>query len=74
MIPRRWYGKDVATAKADEEGLTMIELPEAIVIARQITETLGGKRIASAVANASPHKFAWYTGNRQSTTSVLPER
>ena len=41
----------------------MIELPEAVVIARQITETLGGKRIAHAVANASPHKFAWYTGD-----------
>jgi formamidopyrimidine-DNA glycosylase len=41
----------------------MIELPEAVVIARQITETLGGKRIARAVANASPHKFAWYTGD-----------
>lgn len=36
----------------------MIELPEAVVIANQIAETMGGKRIASAVANASPHKFA----------------
>jgi formamidopyrimidine-DNA glycosylase len=41
----------------------MIELPEAVVIARQIEETLGGKRVASAVANGSPHKFAWYTGD-----------
>ncbi|MBM3190307.1 MAG: endonuclease VIII [Chloroflexi bacterium] len=41
----------------------MIELPEATVIAQQITETLTGKRIAHAVANASPHKFAWYTGD-----------
>lgn len=41
----------------------MIEHPEAVVIARQITETLGGKRIARAVANASPHKFAWYSGD-----------
>lgn len=41
----------------------MIEIPEAVVIARQMTETLGGKRVASAVANASPHKFAWYTGD-----------
>jgi formamidopyrimidine-DNA glycosylase len=41
----------------------MIELPEATVIARQISQTLGGKRIASAVANASPHKFAWYSGD-----------
>lgn len=41
----------------------MIELPEAVVISRQIAETLGGKRIVRAVANASPHKFAWYTGD-----------
>jgi len=41
----------------------MMELPEAAVIARQITETLTGKRIAHAVANASPHKFAWYSGD-----------
>jgi formamidopyrimidine-DNA glycosylase len=41
----------------------MIELPEAVVIAQQIEDTLGGKRIARAVANASPHKFAWYTGD-----------
>jgi formamidopyrimidine-DNA glycosylase len=41
----------------------MIELPEAVVVARQISETLCGKRIAQAVANASPHKFAWYTGD-----------
>jgi formamidopyrimidine-DNA glycosylase len=41
----------------------MIELPEAVVIARQMTETLSGRRITSAMANASPHKFAWYTGD-----------
>lgn len=41
----------------------MIELPEATVIARQIGETLGGKRIVFAAANTSPHKFAWYSGD-----------
>ena len=41
----------------------MIELLEAVVIARQIAETLGGKQITRAVANASPHQFAWYTGD-----------
>ncbi len=41
----------------------MLELPEAIVIAEQMNRALKGKRIASAVANQSPHKFAWYTGN-----------
>lgn len=41
----------------------MIELPEAYVLSEQITRTLSGKVIASAVANQSPHKFAWYTGD-----------
>ena len=41
----------------------MIEIPEAVVIARQIKETVAGKQIAQAVANASPHKFAWYFGD-----------
>lgn len=41
----------------------MIELPEATVIARQISATLTGKQILHAVANTSPHKFAWYSGD-----------
>jgi formamidopyrimidine-DNA glycosylase len=41
----------------------MLELPEAVVIAEQITQTLKGKRIECAVANQSPHAFAWYTGD-----------
>jgi formamidopyrimidine-DNA glycosylase len=52
----------------------MIELPEAVVIANQITQTLAGKRIAQAVANASPHKFAWYTGNPDEYNSRLAGR
>lgn len=38
----------------------MLEIPEALTIARQVNETLRGKRIVSVVANASPHKFAWF--------------
>ena len=41
----------------------MIELPEAAAIARQITETLAGKYVASAAAGTTPHRFAWYTGD-----------
>lgn len=41
----------------------MIELPEAAVLAGQINQTLVGKRILQAIANQSPHKFAWYTGD-----------
>ncbi len=41
----------------------MIELPEAVVLAEQISATAFGKRIVRAVASASHHKFAWYTGD-----------
>jgi formamidopyrimidine-DNA glycosylase len=41
----------------------MIELPEAVVIAGQINQTLAGKQIKSVIANQSPHKFAWFTGD-----------
>ena len=41
----------------------MIELPEANVLSRQVKNTLLGKRIVHVQANASPHKFAWYTGD-----------
>lgn len=40
----------------------MIELPEGLVLAKQLEETISGKKIRSVVAGASPHKFAWYYG------------
>ena len=41
----------------------MIELPEGIVLAKQLDETLRGKKIVQVTANASPHKFAWFQGD-----------
>jgi len=41
----------------------MIELPETYVLADQINETLVGKTVIRVVANAFPHKFAWYSGD-----------
>lgn len=38
----------------------MIELPEVVTLARQITEELEDARIASCERGASPHKFVWY--------------
>jgi formamidopyrimidine-DNA glycosylase len=52
----------------------MIELPEAIVMAEQINATLGGKKIARAVANQSPHKFAWYSGDPALYNQLLAEK
>lgn len=41
----------------------MIELPETYVLAEQINRTLVGKTVMNATANASPHKFAWFSGD-----------
>lgn len=49
----------------------MIELPEAAVLAEQINATLSGKQIAHAVANQSPHKFAWYSGDPANYDNLL---
>jgi len=49
----------------------MLELPEAATLARQINQTLAGKTIASARANASPHKFAFYQGDPEAYPDKL---
>jgi len=49
----------------------MIELPETYVLAEQIEQTLVGKTIKSAVANAHPHSFAWYEGNPEAYNAML---
>jgi formamidopyrimidine-DNA glycosylase len=41
----------------------MLEVPESSTIAKQLGETVRGKAIRRAVANASPHKFAFYQGD-----------
>lgn len=41
----------------------MLEITEAIVIARQVSETLRGKRIEKVITNHSPHQFAWFYHN-----------
>jgi formamidopyrimidine-DNA glycosylase len=52
----------------------MIEIPEAATLARQLNETVKGKEIASAEANHSPHKFAWYTGDPKGYGAMLSGR
>ncbi len=51
--------------------MTVLELPEAIVIAEQVGTALGGKRIKSVTANQSPHKFAWFYGDPGDYNSLL---
>ncbi|MBN1976857.1 MAG: endonuclease VIII [Anaerolineae bacterium] len=49
----------------------MIELPEAIVIARQMDATLKGKRIVSGDRGNSPHKFAFSSGTSEDYTAIF---
>lgn len=52
----------------------MIELPEAVSIARQITDTLAGKTIAACERGNAPHKFAGYSGGPEMYAEILPGR
>jgi len=52
----------------------MNELPESINLARQLKDTVVGKRVQSALANASPHGFAWYWGDPALYPAMLEGR
>jgi formamidopyrimidine-DNA glycosylase len=52
----------------------MFEIPEAIVISRQINETIAGKRIKKVIAASSPHKFAWFFGEPSEYDAFLSGR
>lgn len=49
----------------------MIELPEAIVLAKQINDKVTGKKIKKVIAAHSSHKFAWYCGDPKEYHSLL---
>jgi formamidopyrimidine-DNA glycosylase len=50
----------------------MIELPEAITIARQITTELKGKQIDDGNRGNSPHKFAFTNRSAEEYAAILP--
>jgi formamidopyrimidine-DNA glycosylase len=52
----------------------MIELPEAVVISKQLNETIRGKKIKKVIAAYSPHKFAWYHGDPQGYKDLLKSK
>jgi len=49
----------------------MIELPEAVNIAGQISNTISGKKIAGVTAKHTPHKLAWYYGEPSKYSELL---
>jgi len=52
----------------------MLEIPEAIVIAAELNQTIKDKRIEKVIAAASPHKFAWFFGDPSQYYSFLRGR
>jgi formamidopyrimidine-DNA glycosylase len=52
----------------------MIELPEAVVIARQMDEVLAGKRIERGNRGNAPHKFAFANGSAEEYEAVFQGR
>ncbi len=52
----------------------MIEIPEAANLARQLTNTVKGKKIKKVTAGFSPHKFAWYHGDPADYSDRLRNR
>jgi formamidopyrimidine-DNA glycosylase len=49
----------------------MMEIPEAAAIARQMNETVLGKKIIGVEAEHSPHKFTWYHGDPKKYPELL---
>jgi len=52
----------------------MLEIPESYNIAKQLNETISGKRISNVEANYSPHKFAWFFGDPENYNNLLSEK
>jgi formamidopyrimidine-DNA glycosylase len=49
----------------------MIELPEAATISGQIDKNISGKTISGVTAGFTPHKLAWFYGNKDGYSSLL---
>jgi formamidopyrimidine-DNA glycosylase len=49
----------------------VIELPEAAVLAKQLNETVVGRKIENVVAAHTPHKLAWYFGDPREYKGLL---
>jgi len=49
----------------------MIEIPEGMVLAEQLGQTVKGKQIEKVSVLQSPHKFAWFQGDPQRYPQML---
>lgn len=49
----------------------MLELPEAIVIAKQLSESVQGKKMIKVIAGYTPHGFAFFNGDPAEYSNIL---
>ena len=49
----------------------MLELPEACVIANQLSDVICGLEVAGVAMNSTPHKFAFYAGDPEAYRDAL---
>ena len=49
----------------------MIELPEAINLAKQMRETVRGKTVSAVYPPSSPHKFCWFNHEPEEYQALL---
>lgn len=52
----------------------MIELPEAIVLSRQLNDTVKGKTISTVTTAHTAHKLAWYYGHPETYDYLLQNK
>ena len=52
----------------------MIEIPESLTIAKQLNETVQGKKILAVETEHSQHTFAWYSGKPDFYSNVMTGR
>ena len=50
----------------------MFELPEYVILARQMNDTLQGKHIQGGVLGNKPHKFVWYNRSHDEFALLVP--
>ncbi len=52
----------------------MIEIPESLTLARQLNETVKGKKITEVETEHTKHSFAWYHGDPSSYAGIMEGR
>ena len=52
----------------------MIEAPEAVCLARQLNETIKGKRVTYVLVRHTPHKFTFSCGNPDEYPEMLQDK